>query len=48
GTKHVLADTLRNLDSLGLEYTLLPECWDVDRPEDLQRYRAMNPETTLG
>jgi rSAM/selenodomain-associated transferase 1 len=48
GTKHVLADTLRNLDSLGLEYTLLPECWDVDRPEDLKRYRAMNPETTLG
>ena len=48
GTNHVLADTLRNLDSLGLEYALLPECWDVDRPEDLQRYRAMKPDSTRG
>ena len=47
GTKHVLASTLRNLDSLGLDYELLPECWDVDRPEDLERYRAMNPELAL-
>ena len=48
GTKTVLADTLRNLDSLDLEYALLPECWDVDRPEDLQRYRAMYPQNELG
>ena len=48
GTKTVLTDTLRNLDSLGLEYALLPECWDVDRPEDLQRYRAMYSKTALG
>jgi rSAM/selenodomain-associated transferase 1 len=48
GTKHVLASTLRNLDSLGLDYELLPECWDVDRPEDLQRYRSMHPETAVG
>ena len=48
GTKHVLACTMRNLDSIGLDYELLPECWDVDRPEDLQRYRAMKQQNALG
>jgi glycosyltransferase A (GT-A) superfamily protein (DUF2064 family) len=38
GTEQVLARTVKNLESLGLNYSLLGECWDVDRPEDLQRY----------
>lgn len=41
GTENVLADTLRNVRQLGLEYRLNGECWDVDRPEDLQRYQAL-------
>lgn len=44
GTKRVLSSTVRNLEALGLEYGLLAECWDVDRPEDLQRYLSMNKE----
>ena len=44
GTPRVLELTLRNVDRLGLKYSLLAECWDVDRPEDLERYLAMNPE----
>lgn len=41
GTEHVLSCTLRNIDRLGLGYSLLPECWDVDRPEDLERYLSL-------
>ncbi|UCB54583.1 MAG: TIGR04282 family arsenosugar biosynthesis glycosyltransferase, partial [Thiotrichales bacterium] len=37
GSEEVLACTLRNVQRLGLEYSLLGECWDVDRPEDLER-----------
>ena len=39
GTKSVLASTVRNIERLGLSSSLLEECWDVDRPEDLERYR---------
>ena len=39
GTQSVLASTVRNIERLGLSYSLLGECWDVDRPEDLERYR---------
>jgi hypothetical protein len=39
GTKSVLASTLRNIERLGLSYSLLGECWDVDRPEDFERYK---------
>ena len=42
GTKEVLSSTVRNAETLGFNYGLLSECWDVDRPEDLRRYRAMN------
>lgn len=41
GTATVLADTVRNLRQLGLDYELYGECWDVDRPEDLERYQAL-------
>jgi len=39
GTESVLASTVRNIERLGLEYSLLGKCWDVDRPEDLERYK---------
>jgi hypothetical protein len=38
GSEQVLSRTVANIESLGLKYELLGECWDVDRPEDLQRY----------
>lgn len=41
GQGQVLAQTLRNVDSLGLSCDLLDECWDIDRPADLIRYRSM-------
>ena len=41
GTGTVLSDTVRNLQQLGLDYVLYGECWDVDRPEDLERYQAL-------
>ena len=41
GTENVLASTVRNCEQLGLEYGLVGECWDVDRPEDLERYRQL-------
>lgn len=40
GTENVLASTVRNIERLGLSYSLLGECWDVDRPEDLERYKS--------
>jgi rSAM/selenodomain-associated transferase 1 len=40
GTEGVLASTVRNIERLGLSYSLLGECWDVDRPEDLERYKS--------
>ena len=41
GSESVLACTVRNIERLGLEYSLLGQCWDVDRPEDLERYMAL-------
>ena len=40
GTESVLASTVCNIERLGLSYSLLGECWDVDRPEDLERYKS--------
>ncbi len=45
GMGQVLSQTIRNADRLGLRYELLSECWDIDRPDDLVRYRAMQPGT---
>ena len=41
GSGQVLASTVRNFEHLGLEYCLLGGSWDVDRPADLERYRAL-------
>ncbi len=41
GEKNVLATTVANIERLQLEYRLLGKCWDVDRPEDLERYLAL-------
>ena len=40
GTENVLSQTCRSLNWGGRSYSLLPLIWDVDRPEDLQRYNA--------
>ena len=39
GSDTVYADTCRRLDERNLNWVALPEVWDVDRPEDLARYR---------
>ena len=41
GCERVLEQTMQNLERLGLRYCLLDTCWDVDRPEDLERYRSL-------
>ncbi len=41
GTENVLSHTCRNIDHLNLSYELLDQCWDVDRPEDLERYFSL-------
>lgn len=41
GMQQVLAQTVRNAERLRLRCELLGECWDVDRPADLQRYRSL-------
>ena len=41
GTEKVLASTLDNLARLDFDYALVGKSWDVDRPEDLERYRRL-------
>ncbi|MCX4024780.1 TIGR04282 family arsenosugar biosynthesis glycosyltransferase [Endozoicomonas sp. SM1973] len=38
GTEQVLEQTTRQLQSNNVSYTLFPALWDVDRPEDYQRW----------
>jgi len=38
GTDRVLRKTRGNIIALGLKYHELDECWDIDRPEDYDRY----------
>lgn len=40
GTQRVAAMTRERLRSLGWSWTELPVLWDLDRPEDLNRYSA--------
>ena len=40
GTERVLSQTCARLNRDQLDFGLLPLIWDVDRPEDLQRYNA--------
>lgn len=40
GGADVLAQTLRNAEHARLSYRLVRTVWDVDRPEDLERFRS--------
>ena len=46
GTEKVLASTLDNLARLNFDYGLVGKSWDVDRPEDLERYRRLKRGTS--
>lgn len=39
GTNRVLKKTRGNVIALGMKHCELDECWDVDRPEDYDRYQ---------
>ena len=41
GTEKVLSSTLDNIVRLNFDYALVGKSWDVDRPEDLERYRRL-------
>ncbi len=43
GTDQALAQTQARLEAVGLTYALLPPRWDVDEPEDWQRFLAEFP-----
>ncbi len=38
-TEHTLADTIRAAEACGLTVALGRECWDIDCPADLERWR---------
>ncbi|RKT46919.1 hypothetical protein BDD21_4461 [Thiocapsa rosea] len=44
GGERVAAITRRRIASLGWRCPELPVLWDLDRPEDLMRYRALRPK----
>lgn len=41
GTEKVLLQTRRNIIAAGLKHDELESCWDIDRPEDLERYQRL-------
>ena len=41
GEVDVLSNTCSNIERLNLSYELVDQCWDVDRPEDLERYLSL-------
>ena len=43
GSNQVLAQQRRNLEKLGFTWHEMPTLWDVDRPEDLPRLKALKP-----
>lgn len=43
GSDKVLAQQCRNLDQSGFTWHQMPTLWDVDRPEDLPRLKALKP-----
>jgi uncharacterized protein len=43
GSASVLASQCKALDACSLTHTLLAPLWDVDRPEDLARLKALQP-----
>ena len=40
GTEDVCSDTCRHFNTLGMNWALMPLLWDVDRPEDVDRWRS--------
>ena len=48
GTERVLSQTCNRLNRDGVGYSLLPLIWDVDQPEDLQRYNDWLDKGLLG
>jgi len=44
GTNRVLQQSLDQAQSVGLNVVCLPSLWDVDRPEDVLRYREQQNE----
>lgn len=48
GTGSVYAQTVVRLGTLGWSWTALEPCWDVDRPEDIDRLAGMEPELCAG
>lgn len=47
GSDQVLALTCQRAEQAGIALALLPECWDVDRPEDLDRLARLPGFTDL-
>ncbi|MEO8104274.1 MAG: TIGR04282 family arsenosugar biosynthesis glycosyltransferase [Betaproteobacteria bacterium] len=43
GSAAVLAQQRQNLGRLGLSWHEMPTLWDIDRPEDLPRLKALKP-----
>ena len=43
GTGNVLAQQRRNFIKLGIRWHEMPTLWDVDRPDDLDRLKALKP-----
>ena len=48
GSRHVLHDTRMRLADLQWQWQELPTLWDVDNPEDLQRYYQCIASKTFG
>ena len=43
GSEKVMRQSLATLQRLGISSVLLEPLWDLDRPEDLERYRSIAP-----
>ena len=46
-TEHTLADTVRAAEACGLTVAFGRECWDIDSPGDLERWRAAGRDALL-
>lgn len=46
-TDQVLAQTLRRCEEQGLKAELLPQIWDVDYPEDVEKWRSESHEKLI-
>ena len=41
GSDHICSETCRRFNQAGLNWSLMPFIWDVDRPEDVTRYLSL-------